>query len=131
MFDYALYPRRRFQLRPVWSWGEDRSMRTKSCTLALLVLAAMLLRPAFAGQRQEQNTPPTPKSDVRPEDRIDLNHATLAELMKLPGMTHTWAERIIRFRPYRSKQDLVDEGILPGGVYRRIRDYVIAHRDKS
>ncbi len=46
-------------------------------------------------------------------------------------MTRTWAQRIIRFRPYHSKQDLIDEGIVSGEVYGRIRDYVIAHRDKN
>ena len=105
-------------------------MRSKSCAL-VLVLAAILLPAVSARQWQEQDRPPAPKSKVSPQDRVDLNHATLAELMKVPGITRTWAERIIRFRPYRSKQDLFDLGVIPGDVYRRIRDYVIAHRDKS
>ena len=50
--------------------------------------------------------------------------------MKVPGMAHTWAERIVRFRPYRSKLDLVDQGVLPGDVYKRVKDYLIAHQDK-
>ena len=96
-----------------------------------LVLAAVVFALASLAQREEQDRPPASKSDVRPEDRVDLNHATVAQLMTVPGMTRTWAERITRFRPYRTKQDLLDEGILPGEVYRRIRDYVIAHRDKN
>jgi hypothetical protein len=51
--------------------------------------------------------------------------------MKVPGLARPWAERILRFRPYHSKQDLVDNGILPGEVYDRIKDYVIAHREKK
>jgi len=51
--------------------------------------------------------------------------------MNVPGMTRTWAERIIRFRPYRAKNDLVDRGIVTSQVYDRIKDYVIAHRIKS
>lgn len=47
--------------------------------------------------------------------------------MKVPGMTKSWAGRIIRYRPYRTKQDLVDHGILPGDVYFRIKDFIIAH----
>lgn len=72
-----------------------------------------------------------PPSAVPPELRIDVNHATLDELLKVPGMTRSWASRILRFRPYRSKQDLLDEGVVPGDVYSRIRDYLIAHRAKS
>lgn len=69
---------------------------------------------------------PTPP----PQARIDINHASVAELMKVPGMTATWAGRIVRFRPYRAKTDLLDRGVLPSAVYDRIKDYVIAHRAK-
>jgi len=65
------------------------------------------------------------------EERVDINAATLEELMKVPGMTRTWAARIIRFRPYRVKNDLLDRGVLSGPVYDRIKDYVIAHRTKQ
>lgn len=119
------------QLQAARTWGEYGSMRKKLCALVLVLAAVLMPAAVSSGQPQEQDRPPAPKSDVRPEDRVDLNHATVAQLMKVPGITRTWAQRIIRFRPYRSKQDLVDEGILPGEVYRRIRDYVIAHRDKS
>jgi DNA uptake protein ComE-like DNA-binding protein len=66
-----------------------------------------------------------------PEARADINHATADELMKVPGMTRTWAERIVRFRPYRTKQDLVERGVVTTEVYDRIRDAVIAHREKQ
>ncbi|HEY1768484.1 MAG TPA: helix-hairpin-helix domain-containing protein [Terracidiphilus sp.] len=65
-----------------------------------------------------------------PEARIDINHASAAELMKIPGMTPVWAARIVRFRPYRTKQDLVDQGVVTTQAYNRIKDYVIAHREK-
>jgi DNA uptake protein ComE-like DNA-binding protein len=77
--------------------------------------------PSAQGAR-EQATP-------APEARVDINHATADELMKVPGMTATWAARIVRFRPYRTKQDLVDKGVVTSQVYDRIKDYVIAHRD--
>ena len=50
--------------------------------------------------------------------------------MTVPGMTRTWAERIIRYRPYRAKNELVDRGVVTSQVYNRIRDYIIAHRPK-
>ena len=62
---------------------------------------------------------------------VDLNHASLDELMAVPGMTRTWAARIVRFRPYRTKNDLVDHGVVTGEVYGRIKDHVIAHREKQ
>jgi DNA uptake protein ComE-like DNA-binding protein len=66
-----------------------------------------------------------------PKSRIDINTATIDELLKVPGMTRTWAARIIRYRPYRAKNDLLDRGIVSSQVYDRIKNDIIAHRGKS
>jgi DNA uptake protein ComE-like DNA-binding protein len=71
-----------------------------------------------------------PKHPQRPRRRrrVDINHASVDELLKVPGMTPSWAGRIVRFRPYRTKQDLVERGVVTSQVYDRIKDYVIAHQ---
>jgi DNA uptake protein ComE-like DNA-binding protein len=66
-----------------------------------------------------------------PEQRLDINDATVEELLRIPGMTKTWAGRIVRYRPYRTKQDLLDRGIVSPKIYARIKDYVIAHRERA
>lgn len=43
-------------------------------------------------------------------------------------MTRSWAGRIVRFRPYWTKQDLLDRGVLSSQAYDRIKDFIIAHR---
>jgi len=63
--------------------------------------------------------------------RVDVNRATIEELLTVPGMTRSWAGRIVRFRPYRTKQDLLDRGVVNSEVYNRIKDYIIAHREKQ
>jgi DNA uptake protein ComE-like DNA-binding protein len=90
--------------------------------LCLCITAASQARPKASSA--QQNMPP-------PEARIDINHATVEELLKAPGMTPSWAGRIVRFRPYRTKQDLLDKGVVNSEVYDRIKDYVIAHKDKQ
>jgi DNA uptake protein ComE-like DNA-binding protein len=87
--------------------------------------AAFCLSWAVLSQRpaRQQAQPP-------PEIRVDINHATLEQLLKVPGMTRVWAARIVRFRPYRTKIDLIDRGIVTSAVYDRIKDYVIAHREQ-
>jgi predicted DNA-binding helix-hairpin-helix protein len=65
---------------------------------------------------------------VRSAEPVDLNRATMAELMRVPGMTTVWAVRVVRFRPYWTKLDLVEQGVVTPEVYRRIRANVIAHR---
>jgi competence protein ComEA len=74
---------------------------------------------------------PAPSQPPQPEARVDINHATVEELMRAPGMTRIWAERIVRFRPYRAKNDLLDRGVVTSEVYERIKDWIVAHRDKQ
>jgi len=66
--------------------------------------------------------------NVQVESRVDINHASVAELMRVPGMTAVWAGRIVRFRPYRTKLDLLNEGVVSAEVYGRIKDGVVARR---
>jgi competence protein ComEA len=85
---------------------------------------AASVEPAAQAAAKTKTAPP-------PESRVDINHASAAELAKVPGLTPSWAGRIVRFRPYRTKQDLVERGVLPSDVYDRIKDYVIAHRGEQ
>ena len=57
---------------------------------------------------------------------LDLNTASESDLESLPGITKTDAERIIRNRPYRSKNELVNKRIISEESYDRIRDNVTA-----
>jgi DNA uptake protein ComE-like DNA-binding protein len=84
--------------------------------------------PVTPQDRDTSRAPKTSASAPPPESRTDINHASIEELLKVPGMTRSWAGRIVRFRPYRTKQDLVDKGVLPVDAYDRIKDFVIAHR---
>ena len=95
------------------------------------LLSAVLLVAAAGQDRDTRGVPSTSKDAPPPEARTDINHASIDELLRVPGMTRTWAERIMRYRPYRAKTDLVEEGILPPEVYKKIRDFVIAHREQG
>jgi DNA uptake protein ComE-like DNA-binding protein len=75
--------------------------------------------------------PPAQQADPPPEMRVDINHATIEELLKVPGLTRSWAGRILRFRPYHSKLDLLDLGVVSGEEYNRIENYIIARREKQ
>jgi len=100
------------------------------------VLAIAMLGVCLSGvaQYQDRDTRGVPKTSATappPEARFDINHADLNEMLKIPGMTRSWAGRVIRFRPYRTKLDLLDRGVVTSQVYERIKDYVIAHREKQ
>jgi DNA uptake protein ComE-like DNA-binding protein len=93
------------------------------------MLGLCLAGPAQSQDRDTRGVPKTSATAPRPEMRVDINHASVEELLKVPGMTPSWAGRIIRFRPYRTKLDLLERGVVTSEVYNQIKDYVIAHRE--
>jgi len=99
--------------------------------LFVVAFAAVAAADAQYADRDRSGARSTSAKALPPAARVDINHASAEELLKIPGMTPSWASRIVRFRPYRTKQDLLDHGVLPGEVYDRIKDYLIAHRDRQ
>ena len=57
---------------------------------------------------------------------IDINTASKADLVALKGVGDKRADDIIKGRPYKGKDDLVQKKILPQGVYDGIKDTIIA-----
>ncbi len=57
---------------------------------------------------------------------IDINSASADDLDNLPGIGKTRAEAIIKHRPYKGKDDLVNRHIIPPNVYNGIKDKIIA-----
>lgn len=107
-----------------------RAFLRVACVI-VLIFSSALVTSAQNQDRDSRGTPSTSANAPPPEERIDINHASLAELLKVPGMTQSWAGRIIRFRPYRAKNDLLLRGVVSDAVYDRIKDYVIAHCEKQ
>ena len=102
----------------------------------LTALGAIMLWLCVGGLAQNQDrdssgVPKTSASAPPPEQRVDINHASVDELLKVPGLTRGWAERIVRYRPYRTKQDLFEKGVVNSQVYDHIKDFVIAHHNKQ
>lgn len=66
---------------------------------------------------------------VRPP-LIDINAASEAELMNLPGIGEVRARRIVRSRtsdgPFRRTEELVERGLIPQSVYDDIKDLITA-----
>ena len=57
---------------------------------------------------------------------VDINHASKAELMKLPGISEVFATGIIAKRPYKSKAELVSKHAIPEGIYQGLHSMVAA-----
>jgi competence protein ComEA len=93
-------------------------------------LACVLALPAAA--QMTDATKPTP-SVTAPKPApaaalVDINSASVDELGKLPGIGPARADAIIKGRPYKGKDDLVNRKILTPGVYNGIKGKIIARQ---
>ena len=57
---------------------------------------------------------------------VDINSASKLELDALPGIGSARADAIIKGRPYKGKDDLVQKKIIPPNVYDGIKDRIVA-----
>lgn len=100
-------------------------------------LAAILLimLPVLANVRplsaQSINDQPPARVVSSPPPKIDINRASIAELMRAPGITQAYAQRIVAGRPYVNKTQLTTLSILPPQVYEAAKERLIAHHMSS
>ncbi len=121
----------------------------KKLLLAAGVALAMLANPAFA---QKADTPadakkattdakkatdaaakkpaPAPAAAAPAKaEPMDINTASEKDLATLKGIGEARAKAIVKGRPYKGKDELVQKKIVPQNVYDDIKDLIIAKQD--
>lgn len=105
-------------------------------TLALTL--ALGLAPSLAWSQAAQSPAPAPATKTAPAAKpaapaakaepLDINSASPAELDALPGIGEARSAAIIKGRPYKGKDELVQKGIIPKNVYAKIKDKIVARQ---
>jgi competence protein ComEA len=62
---------------------------------------------------------------------VDINSASKAQLMSLPGIGDAEAKKIIAGRPFRSKARLVADNILSQAAYNALKGRIVAVQKKQ
>ena len=124
---------------------------TTSLLRALTLLAGLAAAPALALPASAQSTAPTtppakaapgvPAAKAAPSSSptagppnaaktplLDINTASVDELSALKGIGAARSAAIVKGRPYKGKDDLVQRKIVPEAVYAEIKDQIIARQ---
>ncbi|MGZ5584828.1 MAG: ComEA family DNA-binding protein, partial [Usitatibacter sp.] len=71
------------------------------------------------------------KAEAPKAELMDINSASETGLASLKGIGDVRAKAIVKGRPYKGKDDLVQKKIIPAKVYADIKDQIIAKQDTA
>ena len=101
------------------------------CAFLLAMACLLCYIPTSSAPAQSINDQPPAHISPLPIPQLDINHASIAQLLKVPGITQIYAQRIVDGRPYSTKGQLKTSGILPPDLYAKVKDHLVAHRPKK
>jgi DNA uptake protein ComE-like DNA-binding protein len=92
--------------------------------LRFAVIAAIACSLSF-GQAKKGETK-APPAAAKAAELMDINSASADQLKTLPGIGEAYAGKIVKGRPYKAKNELVQKGIVPQATYDKVKDLIIA-----
>ena len=106
-------------------------MRRRRFLLLFTLLTAVFAFASPSIAQTSKDIKPGSKSAATKSARLDINSASKADLMALPGISEADALKIIASRPFKRKDELVTRKILPDGIYDKIKNQIIANPAKK
>ncbi|MCF2521204.1 helix-hairpin-helix domain-containing protein [Bradyrhizobium sp. G127] len=85
--------------------------------------------PAATAPKADSKMAPAAKTETKAAPKaelLDINSASADELKALKGIGDAYSAAIIKGRPYKGKDELVQKKIVPEKTYTEIKDKIIA-----
>jgi competence protein ComEA len=101
------------------------SLAATALTLGLLTAVPSMAQTPQPAAKSDKMAP-APKAPAAKTDLLDINSASADDLDALPGIGKAYSAAIIKGRPYKGKDDLVNKNIVPQKTYDGIKDKIIA-----
>jgi len=89
----------------------------KLTRLVIMILAAVALMAAPQATAPAKAPAKAAAAKATSAALVDINSASADELSALPGIGKAYSDKIIKGRPYKGKNELLDKKILPAAVY--------------
>jgi competence protein ComEA len=102
------------------------SLAATALTFGLLTATPSMAQSMQPAAKSDKMAPAPSKMAPAKSDLLDINSASADELDALPGIGKAYSAAIIKGRPYKGKDDLVNKNIVPQKTYDGIKDKIIA-----
>ena len=106
---------------------KETNMKKFASILAAFALALS----SVALAKDEPKKTAAPAATEKKAEAMDINTASEKDLATLKGIGDVRAKAIVKGRPYKGKNELLEKKIIPENVYNGIKDQIIAKQPEK